>query len=105
MTALICHTHPMRDLLSQDETSALLANLSHWTLSADEKTINADFKFKDFEQAFAFMTRVAVVAEELDHHPDWSNSYNRVSITLTTHSAQGLTELDAALARRIEGLL
>ncbi|MEL6503369.1 MAG: 4a-hydroxytetrahydrobiopterin dehydratase [Pseudomonadota bacterium] len=105
MTALICHTPPMRDLLSKDETNALLTSLSHWALSADEKSIHADFKFKDFKQAFAFMTRVAVIAEELDHHPEWSNSYNRVFITLTTHSAKGVTELDAALARRIEALL
>lgn len=95
----------MRDLLSQDQTSALLTSLSHWTLAADEKSIHADFKFKNFEQAFAFMGRVAEIAEELDHHPDWSNSYNRVSVTLTTHSAKGLTELDAAMARHIEAVL
>lgn len=61
--------------------------------------IRRDYRFADFVQAFAFMTRVALVAEKHDHHPEWSNVYNRVSMVLTTHDAGGLTEKDLALAR------
>lgn len=64
-------------------------------------TLKRQFKFKDFKAAWQFMNQVAAVAEELDHHPDWSNSYNQVEIELTTHSAGELTEKDAQLAQRI----
>lgn len=60
------------------------------------------FIFEDFKQAFAFMSSVAIVAEELNHHPDWQNSYNRVDIALSTHDAKGVTELDFQLAAKIE---
>jgi 4a-hydroxytetrahydrobiopterin dehydratase len=74
--------------------------LPAWRFSAERGgTIRRDFVFADFVQAFAFMTRVALVAEKHDHHPEWSNVYNRVSITLTTHDAGGLTARDIALAR------
>ena len=62
-------------------------------------------KFKDFSEAFAFMTRVALLAQAADHHPDWSNVYNKVSVTLTTHDAGGLTAKDVALAEAIDRLL
>ena len=67
----------------------------------DGNNLRQDFKFDDFKIAFDFMRRVAVVAERINHHPDWSNSYNKVSIILTTHDAGGVTEQDLALARRI----
>jgi 4a-hydroxytetrahydrobiopterin dehydratase len=66
--------------------------------------LHREFVFGDFAAAFAFMTRVAAVAEELDHHPDWSNSWNRVVIDLVTHSAGGITDKDRELARRITEL-
>jgi len=66
--------------------------------------LHREFVFGDFTTAFAFMTRVAAVAEELDHHPDWSNSWNRVVIDLVTHSAGGITDKDRELARRIDGV-
>ena len=73
--------------------------LPDWRLSADAKTLSQEFIFADFKCAFEFMTLVARYAEEIDHHPDWSNSWNRVSVRLTTHSKKGLTELDLAMAK------
>jgi 4a-hydroxytetrahydrobiopterin dehydratase len=67
--------------------------------------ITKDFAFKDFSAAFAFMTRVAMLAEQLDHHPEWSNVYRHVTIALTTHDAKGLSALDFTLAQRIEVIL
>jgi 4a-hydroxytetrahydrobiopterin dehydratase len=66
--------------------------------------IEKEFKFKDFNEAFAFMLRVALYSEQLNHHPDWSNSYNIVKIRLFTHSHKGLTELDIKLAQLIDGI-
>ena len=78
---------------------AALARSPGWKL-ADEKreAIRRTFRFADFNTAFGFMTRVAIRAEQLDHHPEWFNVYNRVEVTLTTHDADGVTELDVALA-------
>ena len=76
--------------------------LPAWKMSADEKTVSQEFIFTDFKSAFEFMTLVARYAEEIDHHPDWSNSWNRVSVRLTTHSAGGLTELDLAMAKAMD---
>ena len=73
-----------------------------WTLSDDGRSISRDFTFVDFAAAFGFMTRVALAAEKADHHPDWSNSWNRVSIRLTSHDAGGLTARDHALAATID---
>ena len=67
--------------------------------------LHRELTFADFAEAFAFMSQVAAVAEELDHHPDWSNSWNRVTIDLVTHSAGGITDKDRELARRIDELL
>lgn len=75
-----------------------LAALPGWTLSEDGRAISRRFTFADFRSAFAFMTQVALAAERADHHPEWSNVYNRVDICLTTHDAGGLTERDFALA-------
>jgi 4a-hydroxytetrahydrobiopterin dehydratase len=72
-----------------------------WHLSKDSKELGRDFEFINFRAAFAFMTLVSEQAEDLDHHPDWSNSYNKVQIRLTTHSEGGLTKLDSELAHRI----
>lgn len=90
--------------LSPAEIEALLAASPAWCLRSDGKAISRDLVFADFNAAFGFMTRVAMVAEKADHHPEWSNVYNRVSITLTTHDADGLSARDAAMARAIDAM-
>lgn len=90
-----------RTPLSREEIAAALSTLSGWDLSEDQRSIRKDFRFRDFNAAFAFMTRIAMAAEKLDHHPEWSNVYNKVEITLTTHSAKGLTALDMRMAQLI----
>ena len=87
--------------LTDAEREQALASLEGWTYDARRGGIARRFRFRDFGEAFAFMTRVALEAEKADHHPDWSNAWNRVDILLTTHSAGGLTSRDIALARRI----
>lgn len=91
--------------LSDAEVSALLAECPGWSLREDGRAIVRSFKFKDFNQAFGFMTRVALYADKHDHHPEWFNVYNRVEMTLTTHDADGLSERDAAMAQAIAGML
>lgn len=90
-----------RTPLTREEISATMSGLSGWELSANHGSIRKNFKFRDFNAAFAFMTRIAMAAEKLDHHPEWSNTYNKVEITLTTHSAKGLTALDMRMAQLI----
>jgi 4a-hydroxytetrahydrobiopterin dehydratase len=90
-------------ILTSSEVSAFL-KVSHNKWTFNESSIQRDFKFRNFIGAFSFMTAVALEAEKMDHHPDWSNSYNKVSITLTTHSPEGLTQLDLDLARKIDQL-
>jgi 4a-hydroxytetrahydrobiopterin dehydratase len=73
-----------------------------WALDQSRKTIYREFIFANFQQAFEFMTLCAQRAEEIDHHPDWSNSWNKVAVHLSTHSSNGLTELDIQLARAMD---
>jgi 4a-hydroxytetrahydrobiopterin dehydratase len=87
--------------LSEAERDEALAALPGWSYDSERDGIARKFKFADFGEAFAFMTRVALEAEKADHHPDWSNAWNKVDILLTTHSAGGVTGNDIALARRI----
>jgi 4a-hydroxytetrahydrobiopterin dehydratase len=87
-----------RTPLAPQQVREKLDALPGWTLSEDGRAITRQFRFADFRQAFAFMTQVALAAERADHHPEWSNVYNRVDIRLTTHDADGLTERDFALA-------
>lgn len=87
-------------LYSPAEIQENLQWLKNWTL--DGNSIKKDFKFKDFVSAFGFMSQVALHAEKLNHHPDWTNVYNTVSITLNTHDAGGLTDLDFKLAKLID---
>ena len=75
-----------------------------WTLDEDGKAIRKTFKFRNFREAMVWMLRAAFEAEAADHHPEWSNVYNRVEVRLTTHDAGGLTEKDIALAERMEAL-
>ncbi len=78
---------------------AALARLPGWrTLAGERDAIQRSFRFADFNAAFGFMARVALRAEQLDHHPEWFNVYNRVEVTLATHDADGVTELDVTLA-------
>ena len=78
---------------------AALAQLSGWAAAEDRDAIRKSFRFDDFNAAFGFMGRVALLAEKMDHHPEWSNVYNRVEVLLTTHDAGGVTELDLTMAR------
>ena len=80
----------------------LLSPLTGWSLASDAAAISRHLEFADFNEAFAFMARVALMAERRDHHPDWSNAYNVVEVTLTTHAAGGLTMKDIELARFID---
>lgn len=79
-----------------------LGALPDWSLASDGRAITRDLRFKDFATAFGFMTAVALEAQAADHHPDWSNAWSTVRITLTTHAAGGLTERDTSLAARID---
>jgi len=82
--------------------ASALADLPSWTAAAGRDALIKTFRFKDFNAAFGWMTRVALVSEKLDHHPEWVNVYNRVDVTLTTHDAGGVTGLDVALARAMD---
>jgi 4a-hydroxytetrahydrobiopterin dehydratase len=86
--------------LSEAELGGALAGLPGWELRAGK--LHREFRFGDFRAAFAFMTRCALAAETLDHHPDWSNVYNRVSVDLSTHDVGGITSLDLELARLMD---
>ena len=90
--------------MTETERQEALAALPGWIHDAERDAIRKSFRFADFGEAFAFMTRVALEAEKADHHPDWSNVWNKVDILLTTHSAGGLTARDVELARRIEAI-
>ena len=95
---------PAIPLLSHPDRAAALSALPEWQIAGDGTAITRRFSFADFRTAFAFMTGVALAAEKADHHPEWSNVYNRVTITLTTHDAGGLTERDVTLAGEIDRL-
>lgn len=89
----------MTDKLSGDARDNALAELDGWTEAEGRDAIQKSFKFKSFNQAFAFMTRVALKAEKMNHHPEWFNVYSTVDVTLATHDAGGVTELDVSLAK------
>jgi 4a-hydroxytetrahydrobiopterin dehydratase len=91
--------------LTDVERDTALAELPEWKLRGDGLAIERQLQFKNFSEAWGFMNRVALIAEKHDHHPEWSNVYNRVAITLTTHDAGGLSERDAKMARAIDKLV
>ena len=91
--------------LTEAERNDALAALPEWSLREDGLAIERALKFKDFNEAFGFMTRDALLADKQDHHPEWSNVYNRVAITLTTHDAGGLSARDVTMAKAIDALL
>jgi 4a-hydroxytetrahydrobiopterin dehydratase len=92
----------MAQKLDEAARKALAARLPGWTMATGRDAIQRTFKFKDFSEAFGFMARAALVAEKMDHHPEWTNVWNRVDVTLSTHSAGGLTELDVKLAEAMD---
>ena len=89
----------MAKKFGDSERQAAMEELTGWAQVEGRDAITRSFRFADFNQAFGFMTRVAMMAEKLDHHPEWFNVYNRVEVTLSTHDAGGLTSLDVTLAR------
>jgi len=90
--------------LTDAELNAAIAGLKGWTLAQGREAITKSFSFADFNEAFGFMTRAALIAERMDHHPEWFNVWNRVDITLATHSAGGVTKLDVDLAAAMDRL-
>lgn len=97
-----CHTAMAAQRLSAAEITALATDLPTWQVV--EGKLQRHLCFADFSEAFGFMSRVALAAEAMGHHPEWSNVWNRVTIALTTHDAGGLTTLDLELARRIDAI-
>jgi 4a-hydroxytetrahydrobiopterin dehydratase len=91
--------------LSEAERADALDGLPDWDYDDARDAITRRFTFADFSEAFAFMARVALLAEKMDHHPEWSNVYNRVDVLLTTHDAGGLSHRDVAMAEAIEALV
>jgi 4a-hydroxytetrahydrobiopterin dehydratase len=90
--------------LTAEARAAALAELAGWREVAGRDAITKTFQFADFNEAWGFMTRVALVAEKMDHHPEWFNVWNRVEITLSTHDVGGVSERDVKLARRCNEL-
>jgi len=88
--------------LSQADRTQALTKLQGWAYSAEEKAISKTFKFANFSEAWGFMNRAALLAEQIDHHPEWFNVYNRVEVKLTTHDAGGVTVLDIQMATAME---
>ena len=95
----------MRTLLTDDERAALGEHLPLWHVAEDGKALQRVFRFRDFSEAWGFMNRVALLAEKLDHHPDWSNVWNIVRIELTSHDSGGLTARDVRFATAVDALV
>ncbi len=90
-----------RELLDKDELARAVADLPGWSVAEDGLSIERTFEFRNFSEAFGFMTRAALAAEKMNHHPNWSNVYKTVRVALSTHDRGGVTELDLELARRM----
>lgn len=90
--------------LTGDKRTKALAALSDWKQITNKDAISRTFEFADFSEAFGFMARAALVAEKMNHHPEWTNSYKKVAVTLTTHEAEGLTERDIRLAQAMDAI-
>jgi 4a-hydroxytetrahydrobiopterin dehydratase len=90
--------------LSAEARAAALAELAGWRDAAGRDAITRSFAFKDFNEAWGFMARVALAAEKMDHHPEWSNVYNRVEITLSSHDVGGVSDRDVKLARFVDAV-
>ncbi|TYC53691.1 4a-hydroxytetrahydrobiopterin dehydratase [Rhodobacterales bacterium] len=94
----------MAERLKPEDRAAGLKDLEGWHLCDDREAISKSFRFKDFREAFGFMTQVAITAEKMNHHPEWSNVYRSVDIVLSTHDVGGLSALDLKLASEIDGI-
>ena len=94
----------MAERLSIEARTAALAELAGWSEVSGREAIARTFTFRDFNEAFGFMTRIALIAEKRDHHPEWFNVYKTVEVTLATHDSGGVTEKDIALAREMDRL-
>jgi 4a-hydroxytetrahydrobiopterin dehydratase len=92
----------MAEKLNEQQRHAALAKLAGWTEADDRDAIRKTYRFADFVEAWGFMSRTALIAEQMNHHPEWLNIYNRVEITLTTHDAGGLSALDVDLANHMD---
>jgi 4a-hydroxytetrahydrobiopterin dehydratase len=88
--------------LDANARGAALKDLPEWRVVEGRDAIARKFQFKDFNQAFAFMTRAALLAEKMDHHPEWFNVYNKVEVTLSTHDAGGITDKDVTMAKAMD---
>lgn len=93
----------MRKKLTEDEVRAKLATLPAWSIR--DAKLHRELVFRDFSEAFGFMARAALVAEKLDHHPEWLNVYNRVHVYLTTHDAGGISERDFDFAKAVDAIV
>ena len=94
----------MSPRLNAETIDRELISLPNWKRVAGREAITRSFRFADFSAAFAFMTRIAMTAEQMNHHPEWFNVYNRVDVTLATHDAGGVTDLDVKLARAMDAI-
>lgn len=94
----------MAEKLTGDARTQALKQLANWQEVEGRDAITRGYQFKDFNEAFGFMSRVALVAEKMDHHPEWFNVWNKVEVTLSTHDAGGLTELDTKLAAKMDAI-
>ena len=94
----------MTKKLNDEDRPLAIAKLRKWQDEEERNAISKSFKFKNFNEAFAFMTRVAMESEKINHHPEWSNVYNTVNITLTSHDVGGISERDLAMARYIDSI-
>lgn len=95
----------MANKLTDEQRAALGSSVPGWTPALDKDAIRREFKFADFSEAWGFMTRVALLAEKMDHHPDWSNVWNTVRVELSTHDVGGLSDRDIRLAQAINRLV
>ena len=95
----------MVEPLNEEQRAAAIDRLGEWDYDEARDALTRSFLFADFSEAFAFMTRVALLAEKADHHPEWSNVWNRVDVLLTTHDAGGLSERDVRMAQAVDNLL
>jgi len=89
--------------MSDSERDSAMSNLDGWSYDAGDKAIKKTFKFADFSEAWGFMNRAALLAEQMDHHPEWFNVYNRVEVKMTTHDADGVTAWDIKMATAMNG--